>query len=268
LAQPFFTWLMALTDTWKTGWLIGALFTLIALFCVFFIISNPENVGQHPDGLSPDESKTAQGSAENKARTYQTSTSWDLKEAIRTPTLWFITVVMIGYLMPLFLVTSHGVLHFTDQGFSQMQAASILSFLIFGSGLARFPAGWLGDRIEPRWIITVALGAMLIVFLGIWKLSSFKIMTVAGMVFGICYGSQIIVIPAMMGNYYGPHAFANINGMIGPILIIFGASIPAGSGYVFEKNGNYDLVFLILSIVLTISFVVSFFLSPPAKKKE
>lgn len=64
----------------------------------------------------------------------------------------------------------HGVLHLMDQGFSQMQAASVLSFLIFGSG------------------------------------------------------------------------------------------------YVFEKTGNYDLVFIILTVVLSICFVLSFFLAPPVKK--
>jgi nitrate/nitrite transporter NarK len=196
-------------------------------------------------------------SVERQAQTYQTSTSWELKEALKTPALWIITMVMIGYVMPLFLVTSHGVLHLTDRGFTQMQAASVLSFLIFGSGFIRFPVGWLGDRIEPRWIIAAALGVMLIMFLGIWKISSFKLMIAAGMIFGISYGAQIIMIPTILGNYFGPDAYANINGVIGPILILFGACIPAGSGYVFEKTGNYDLVFIILSIVLCICFVFS-----------
>ncbi|MCP4575910.1 MAG: MFS transporter [Deltaproteobacteria bacterium] len=265
LAQPFYTWAMALTKTWQIGWLIGAFFALIALALSFFLVSKPEDVGQHPDGLNPDEIKTLESGVERGTRTYQTSTPWGLKEAIRTPALWIITMVMIGYVMPLFLVTSHGVLHLTDRGFSQMQAASVLSFLIFGSGLVRFPVGWLGDRVEPRWIITIALGVMLIMFLGLWKISSFNLMVSAGIIFGMCYGSQIIMIPTIMANYYGPDAFAGINGMIGPILILFGASIPVGAGYVYEKTGNYDLVFIVLSIVLSIALVSSFFLSPPTK---
>jgi len=268
LAQPFYTWAMALTETWRIGWLIGAIFSFVALACAFFLISKPEEVGQHPDGLNPDKLNTIQKEVERGARTYRTSRPWGLKEAMRTPALWIIMMVMIGYVMPLFLVTTHGVLHLTDRGFSQMQAASILSFIIFGSGFVRFPVGWLGDRIEPRWIITVALGIMLIMFLGIWKAQGFNITMAAGMIFGICYGSQVIMVPTIMGNYYGPDAFAGINGMIGPILILFGASVPVGSGYVFEQTGNYDLAFIILSIVLGISFVLSFFLSPPSGKKE
>ena len=268
LAQPFYTWLMALTNTWQVGWLVGALFAFIALILAFFIISKPEDVGQHTDGLSPDDIKTGKSGIELGARTYRTPTSWGLKEAIRTPTVWFIIMIMVGFVMPLFLVTTHGVLHMTDQGFSKMQAASVLSFLILGSGVVRFPIGWVGDRIEPRWIVTVALSIMLIALFGIWKISSFKMMMVAGMVFGMGYGCQIIMIPTMIANYYGAEAFPGIQGVLGPIMITFCASVPVGAGYIFEQTGSYDLAFIILSMVLFISFVASFFLSPPTKKKD
>ena len=268
LAQPFYTWLMALTNTWQVGWLTGALFAFIALILAFFIISKPEDVGQHTDGLSPDDIKVDQGGIEHGARTYRTPTSWVLKEAIRTPTLWFIIMIMVGFVMPLFLVTTHGVLHLTDQGFSKMQAASVLSFLILGSGVVRFPIGWLGDRIEPRWIVTVSLSIMLIMLFGIWKISSFKMMMVAGIVFGCGYGCQIIMIPTMIANYYGPDAFPGIQGVLGPIMITFCACVPVGAGYIFEQTGNYNLAFITLIIVLLISFVLSLFLSPPTKKKD
>jgi MFS family permease len=268
LAQPFYTWLMALTNTWQVGWLVGALFAFIALILAFFIIGKPEDVGQHTDGLSPDDMKTGQSGIELGARTYRTPTSWGLKEAIRTPTVWFIIMIMVGFVMPLFLVTTHGVLHLTDQGFSTMQAASVLSFLILGSGVVRFPIGWVGDRIEPRWIVMVALSIMLIALFGIWKISSFKMMMVAGMVFGMGYGCQIIMIPTMIANYYGAEAFPGIQGVLGPIMITFCASVPVGGGYIFEKTGSYDLAFIILIMVLFISFVFSFFLAPPTKKKD
>jgi len=130
----------------------------------------------------------------------------------------------------------------------------------------RFPVGWLGDRIEPRWIITVALGVTMIMLLGIWKISSFKLLVAAGMVFGMGYGCQIIMIPTIIANYYGPDVFASIQGVIGPVLILFCATVPVGGGYIFEETGNYDLAFMILIMVLFISFVVSFFLSPPTRK--
>jgi len=268
LAQPFYIWLMGIAKSWQIGWLNGALFAFFALICSFFLINKPEDVGQHPDGLSPDEIKASQEGVGSRAGTYRTSKTWELKEVFRTPAIWFITIVIIGHIMPLFLVTSHGILHFTDKGFTPMQAASILSFIILGSGFARFPAGWLGDRIEPRWILTVTLGIMIIMFIGIWKLSNLNMMMAAGMAFGFCYGCQLIMFPTIIGNYYGADVFAGINGVIGPFLILFAAVVPVGAGYIFEVTGNYDIAFIALSIVLSIGFMASFLLSPPNEKAE
>jgi sugar phosphate permease len=264
VAQPVFTWLMAKTGTWQAGWLTGAGFALFAMVCSLMLIGKPEDVGQHPDGLSPEETKAAQDAGQS-AKTYRTDTTWELKEAVRTPALWFFITAIVGHIMALFLITSHGVLHFTDKGFTGMQAASILSFVIAGSGLARFPIGWLGDRVEPRWIISITLGVMLVMLMGLWKLASLEMMIATGMVFGFCYGSQLIMFPTLLGNYFGPDAFASINGIVGPMVVLFGAMVPVGAGVIFEKTGSYGPAFIILEVVLCFALIASLLMTPPKK---
>jgi MFS family permease len=262
-AQPYYTWLMGVADEWRFGWLNGAVFVFIGLVCSLFLVNRPEDIGQHPDGLSPDEIEATQSQAGGGARTYRTAKTWEVKQVFGTPIIYFITIVLIGHLMSLFLITSHGVLHFTDMGFSQMQAASILSLIILGSGFARFPAGWLADRIEPRWILTVTLGIMLAVYFGIWKSTNLDMVMISGAVFGFCYGCQLIMFPTIIGNYYGPEIFPNINGIIAPFLILFGAVVPVGAGYVFEKYGSYDAAFVVMIIMLAVSLIFSLLLTPP-----
>jgi OFA family oxalate/formate antiporter-like MFS transporter len=168
--------------------------------------------------------------------------------------------------MPYFLIISHGVLHFTDIGFTKMQAASIISVMILGSGMVRFPAGWLGDRIEPRWINTISMGTMFFMFILLWKMSSFNILIVIGMVFGLCHGSQLVAFPTLISNYFGPDRFARINGVVAPFSVGFSAIVPIGGGYIFESTGDYNLAFLLLSIVSITAFIFSLFLSPPIKR--
>ena len=225
LAQPFYTWLMRVAESWRFGWLNGAIFVFLALVASFFLISKPDEIGQHPDGLSPEQMADALKQAGGGAKTYRTAKAWEVKQAFGSPIIYFITVVLIGHIMSLFLITSHGVLHFTDMGFSKMQAASILSFIILGSGFARFPSGWLGDRIEPRWILTATLVVQLIAYMGIWKSTNLQIVIGSGAVFGFCYGCQLIMFPTIIGNYYGPAAFPGINGIIAPFLILFAAMV-------------------------------------------
>jgi len=267
-AQPFYTWIMMSCDTWKTGWLSSAMMVLIGLICSFFLINKPEDVAQHPDGLNHDDINSDQTVHSRGARTHRTSDAWQLRDVFKTPTIWFVAVVSIGYLMAFFFITSHGVLYLTDKGFSQMQAASMLSFVIMGSGIAKFPAGWLGDRIEPRWIFVVSLGVMLIMFTGIWKISNPTLIAGMCITFGFCYGTQLVMHPTLMGNYYGPKAFPAIAGVMGPFLVLIPASVPMVAGYIFEKTGNYNLAFAILSIVVSAAFIASFMLIPPVLKRS
>jgi MFS family permease len=265
MAQPFFTWLMGMVQSWKIAWLVGAGFALVAMVCSFFLVNKPEDLEQFSDGLSPEKILAAQKAKGGGPRTFRASTPWEVKEVFRTPVIYFITIFVIGQLMSLFMMTSHGYLHFIGKNFTQMQSASILSFIILGSGCARFPAGWLGDRIEPRWILTVTMGFMAVAFFGLWTSTKMPLMLISGAIYGVCYGSQLIMFPAIIGNYYGPAAFPGINGIIGPVMIIFAAAVPVGAGYLYEINKNYDISFTILIIMLAVAFVFSFFMVPPKK---
>lgn len=268
IAQPFYTWLIGRAHTWAIGWISGAVFVLAALALSFLVVNKPGDIGQHPDGIDPEKSSGSGKGKKNQARTYRTAETWQLGEVMRTPVFWLIVIFWICHVMPIILITSHGMLHFTDVGFTKMQAASILSFLIMASGIARFPTGWLGDRIEPRRIIAVSLGIMFIAYIGLWKLTDVKLMICAGFLFGLCHGSQLIMFPAMIGNYFGADRFAAINGAIGPLSIGFSALVPVGGGFLFEKTGSYNIAFILLVLLLFIGFCISFFLLPPVRKNR
>ncbi len=267
IAQPFYTWLIGQTHTWRSGWLVGTGFLLSALALSFLIVNTPKDMGQHSDGIDPEKSMTPEITKKATARTYRTQDTWLLNEVIRTPAFWLVIVFWISHVMPIILMTSHGVLHFTDSGFSSMQAASILSLLIMASAISRFPSGWLGDRIEPRWIITASMAGMFIAYIGLWRLTDYPLIIVSALVYGLCHGSQLIMFPSLIGNYFGPDRFTAINGVIAPLSIGFSAVVPVGGGYIFEKTGNYNAAFITLIFLLMIGFTASLFLAPPVRKK-
>ena len=267
LAQPFYTWIIKSTGSWQYGWLIGSIFIFIAFICAFFIVGKPEDLNQFPDGINPD-GTDASHAGQTTGKTYKTSESWQLKEILKTPAIWLITIVALGYIMPLIFLTTHGVLHFTDIGYTQMQAALILSLVIGGAGLIRLPIGWIGDQIEPRWIITIAMGMMLLTFIGLWRFSHFNLIITAGIVFGFSYGSMVIIHPTLVGNYFGADMFAGINAAIAPLTIVFTACVPMVSGYIFEKTTSYDWPFIILILIMAGAFIVSFLLIPPKKNSS
>jgi len=268
IAQPVFTWLMQLAGTWRIGWICGGILVVFAFAAAFRVRTNPQEMGQYPDGLTPEETRAAEQGAGKTAATYRTVATWKLKEAVRTRTLYLLLLLMIAQAMSLFMITSHGILHLTDLGYTKMQAASILGFIILGSGVARFPMGWLADRVEARWISTAAVTLMLVAFIGIWRAPNTSALMIFGPLFGFGYGTIIVMMSILIANYYGPDAFASINGLIGPIVIPFAAMVPVGAGFIADKLGSYDLAFICISVVLVFASLGSAMLKPPQKAES
>ena len=265
LAQPTFTWLMEQTGTWRSAWLTGCGLAVIALCLSFRVRNKPEDLGQYSDGIAPHEVNGAGSPGRTVARTYRTAVDWSLKEALRTRTVWFIMVLMLAQMTTVTFITAHGVLHLTDLHYSSMQAASVLGIIILGSGLGKFSMGWLGDIIEPRWIIAAAIFLMLASFIGLWQAPNLTLLMATGLVYGVSYGAFIVMFTVILANYFGPDSFAGINGFIMPFMIIFSAGVPYEAGHIFERFGSYDVVFAALSLLLFIGLICVVMLAPPIK---
>ncbi|MFC1883409.1 MFS transporter [Thermodesulfobacteriota bacterium] len=267
LAQPFFTWLMEWSGSWQTAWVTAAIFTLVVLVLCFWVRDKPEDLGQYADGLPPE--KLDSTDKRNRGnRTYRTRDMWSLKEALRTKVVWFLLVLFLAQMMPVFMMTTHGVLHFLDQGYSGMQSAMVLSSILFGSGLARLPMGWLGDRMEPRRIVFAVMVIRLFSFVGLWLSPNLTLLLICGFSFGFSYGTSIVLIPIITANYFGPMAFASINGIMAPVMIIFGAMVPVGAGYISDRMASYDLVFMTLVGIIGAGILCTYLLKPPTKTRK
>lgn len=198
---------------------------------------------------------------------YRTEDSWSLRKALRTPALWFLVVLSLGGVMPLYLLVVHGVLHLTDHQFESMEAASVLSAMLAGSACARFPIGWLGDRIEPQRIMFALFASSVIALAIIWRAPGLSLLLAAGFMFGAAYGGTLVMIPTMIGNFFGAASFASINGFVFPVQIVVSSVVPVGAGYIADVTGNYDLPFIVLISYMAIAGVCALFTRPPSKAR-
>ena len=265
IAQPVYTWLMLRTKTWQTGWLTGLFFSLLCLVLIYFVRNKPEDLGQCPDGLDPVEARLIEN-GQGQVRTYRTTDTWTVREVLHTPAMWFITILFISQVVPVFMMVTHGVLHLTDMGLDKMQAASVMGFMLLGTALARFPMGWLGDRINPRWIVVGAMMARLIVFIGIWQLSYYPALMILAFIFGFTYGTTLVLLSSLVANYFGSNVFASIFGFLMPIWVFMGAVIPVGAGYIHDYFNTYDIAFIGANVIIALGLIGSLLLKPPRKK--
>lgn len=262
-AQPALAGMMDYFESWRAAWLIAAGMVVAALIVAQFIIDRPSDIDQYPDNVDPRLAENDPLAKIARPKTHRTDHDWTMKQIIRTPTVYLLMLVTLGYLGTFFFLLNHGILHLTDNGLSSIQAAAILGLAILGSGLARIPAGWLGDQFELRWTLFGSISLMAIALSGFWLGQNIIFLSAMGMLFGAGYGSLLVLGPVVTGNYFGERAFPIINSVMAPVMLPFAAAAPAGAGYIFEATGSYDLAFAIAIILLGAGLVSAFWMKPP-----
>ena len=250
--------------SWRAAWLLAAVMVVISLIAAQFVINRPQDIGQHPDNVDPALVSDEPMAGNLRPKTHRTGHNWTMKQVIRTPTLYMLMLVTLGYLGTFFFLLNHGLLHLTDNGLSKIEAASIMGLAILGSGLARIPAGWLGDQFELRWTLFGSIALMAIGLSGFWLGHGLILLSAMGMLFGAGYGSLLVLGPVVIGNYYGERAFPIINSVLAPVMLPFAAAAPAGAGFIFEATGSYDLAFAGAVALLVSGLIAAFFMKPPA----
>lgn len=264
LSQPILSSLMEQFDSWRAAWLLAAVMVVISLIAAQFVINRPQDIGQHPDNVDPALVSDDPTAGNLRPKTHRTGHNWTMKQVIRTPTLYMLMLVTLGYLGTFFFLLNHGLLHLTDNGLSKIEAASIMGLAILGSGLARIPAGWLGDQFELRWTLFGSIALMALGLSGFWLGHGLILLSAMGMLFGAGYGSLLVLGPVVIGNYYGERAFPIINSVLAPVMLPFAAAAPAGAGFIFEATGSYDLAFAGAVALLVSGLIAAFFMKPPA----
>lgn len=266
--------IIAFNNDWRVGWYIVAIACFIGAAIAMVTIKNrPEDIGQYPDGLSPDQVKENAILDKNKfIKTYRSPIDWAAKDAFKTHSFWLIIFAtgIIFFLWQVLLTQAPAHLH--DRGFSAsdpvifLQPAFIYGLTLACSIIGRLSVSILGERIEPRFIMASA--AMFLVVGGgcfwlasrdnMWAVYIFPIFT------GIGFGATYVSIPLIVGNYYGVNSFADLIRFINPVNAVFQFSAPAVAGFMFDINHSYGLTVAIACALGIIGAVSILFCTPPA----
>ncbi|MBN2283339.1 MAG: MFS transporter [Deltaproteobacteria bacterium] len=230
---------------WKTGWLcLAALCTAAFLLSLCFVKNRPSDLGQVPYGADEATEYSEEGSPHTSVGVYHTTRQWTARDALRTGTLWLVFAGILGFLVPYLFCVSHGVIHLIDQGFPPITAALSLGLITLFSIIGRLAGGLLGDRIEPRYLWA---GALLLECAGIFLCMHAEqalSLYLYSVFVGIGFGCAFILMPTIIGNYFGPNAFASIMGVISPLFTLFSSASPFAGGLIYDGTGSYDIAFI------------------------
>lgn len=174
--------------------------------------------------------------------------------AVRTRAFWVLTVAIALVTVPAIGLATQLQPLLTDKGFSNADAALLVSAFAAAVLAGRLLVGALLDRY---WAPGVACASLLLSSLGALALignSPQWPMALAGVaLLGFAQGAELDLLPFMVARYFGMRAYGRVYGLItmGFALATAGGSILFGTAY--DRDGSYDSALRIASMCLVAS---------------
>jgi len=262
---PLIGWLISCVG-WRVSWILLAFVhvLLAAILAGAFIRNTPEELGQIPDG-----------SAENiwldrltflsTKQVYSTPVDWTLGEALRAPALWMLIVLFSVILFVLMLLTTHQVAYLQDLNYSPITAASALGLMLGVSIIGRIVCGILGMRFEGRYLAAIFLACMCLGVLSLMNARGIVFVYLYSILTGIGFGGIIVLLPNMIGAYFGRTHYPRISGWTIPVVTLAGAVSPVMAGFFYDATETYLMPFGISAALLFVCVFVALRLRPPVK---
>jgi MFS family permease len=159
-------------------------------------------------------------------------------------------------------VTVHTVPALTDAGIPMEQAAFSIGLLTLVSIIGRLAFGILGDHIEKRYLFMVSYAMMGGGMLVLMNADTMGMVWLFIFLFGIGFGGNIPLMPAIRADYFGRSALGKIQGVMNPVMMIAGAAGPIVAGHLFDTTGTYRVAFLITGLMTFLAAAAIFFARP------
>jgi MFS family permease len=240
--------LAVLTLGWRAAALFSGIGVLLLFPLAFLVHRSPESMGLLPDG----ERRPAGGALDWKPATGEAH-EFTTRQAVRTPTFWWLAAFHGLRNVPYSGVTVHLVPLLVWKGLDEPMAAFFVGLTAFATVIVRPLTGWLGDRQSKRRIGSwgVFLGAAGLIVLAcsdgsVWSLVVFAVL--------FSFGDGINSVTwALVGDCFGRTHFATIRGWIGMLQSL--ASMPAAvlTGFIYDHTQSYTWALVV--------FVISYFAS-------
>jgi sugar phosphate permease len=211
---------------------VGVLIVLIALPMAFFVREAPSGVGGR-SAAGPRNPRDPEKPA--------------LRTILATPAFYLLALGSMCSIAAVGGTNQHLKLFLSlDRGYSQGDAARVISLVLAVSIVGRLLMGWLADRMPRKRVMLIiyllVAGAipLLLVRTSTWSMYAFAV------IFGLGLGGEYLIIPLMAGELFGIGVLGRVMGIVLTADGVAEATAPMLVGSFRDRFGSYDTGFLVL----------------------
>lgn len=244
LLIPVVVKLIDIFDWRITFFLLGLTIWIIGIPLSLLVRHKPEQYGYHVDGEQENVpiSYKSLPSVQNQERDI------GIVQALRSRIFWHIGVAMTLQFLSISAVTVHVMPYLSTVDIPRSVSGLVATALPLASIIGRVGSGWLSDKFNKK---RVAIGFFTMMVFGLlsfmnasidkaWLLVPFFIC------FGIGWGGNNIIRPALIREYFGISKFGAILGFTMGMSSVGGILGPLFAGWAFDYWGNYNIAWLVM----------------------
>ncbi len=225
---------------------------------LIFIKQRPSDIGQFPDGDTPDES-SAGALSESEVQLEK----WTRRQAAKTVAFWAIALTFMLALGCQIAYLVHQV-SFLSQYLGTQQAAATVSITTGASIFGRMVLGIFVDRLDNRQVTMACVILQGVAIVTLAFSSHVAVLYLCTFIFGLTMGSILMMMSLLTAECFGIPSFATLFGTIWFITMPGAAFGPSIAGLIFDATQSYTSSFMLFALASFLSAGIICFAKPPA----
>ncbi len=220
------------TFTWRYSFIcMGFMVWILALPLTLFIIKG----SPREKGLLPDNDPCS----DTPQDTLPENQGWPLSAALRSrPFPWIALTFLLAPLAQMG-VLQHQVPLITRIGISSSAAATALGLTAGLGGLGKLSFGWISQKIPFHYAAMICFGLQALGLFILLNADSLAMVWIYVFLFGFAMGGVVVLMPLVVGHFFGLAAFGTIMGILSLIQAVGYAGGAFASGYIYDYFGSY-----------------------------
>lgn len=142
-----------------------------------------------------------------------------------------------------------------DLGYTQAEAANIMSIVLGASIIGRLLMGWLADRIQKKYVMILIYSLVALSIPMLYFASVPGVLYLFAFFFGVALGGDYMIIPLMAAELFGLKVMGRVMGLVITADGLAEAFAPMLAGWLRDKSGSYANGFAALIILALIGTV-------------
>jgi predicted MFS family arabinose efflux permease len=165
-------------------------------------------------------------------------------QALKDSRMIFFMLAILLFFFGVQMIMVHLVNYATDMGFSPLTAATLMSIVGAVSIGGRLLSGVGSDKLGLQRTLMLTSVLMTASFVILILIKSFWALYLFTVIFGLCYGGEVTLVPLFVGRYWGTKNLATLVGFNSFANNIGGALGPWVAGAIFDATKSYQAAFI------------------------